>query len=300
MTNGFSISANGSAGGDTYGDGASGGGGGGTMILSVANYTDAVSIEAIGGNGGQVDDEVISGRCYGEGGGGSGGVVYFSGPQPAGTLNVAGGAKGLKLNSTCASSTGMNGNAGNYIINYEFIESGTLSSCALVLDVDWRYFRTNINANSVLLQWKVTGATDYYFLVERRKDENWFPLTQIEASDNKVEYSFRDLYVTPGKYQYRLKLVNNQKVSYSSIQQVTINGGEQTIGYDPLTQKVFVQDDIPKNDILRIFDISGKCIYQKRIMGSPGVLQLTTSFLKNGTYIAKTTKAVAKFIVTGQ
>src|SRR5688572_3723973 len=103
VTNGFSISANGSNGGDTYGDGASGGGGGGTIILSVANYTDAVSIEAKGGNGGQVDDEVISGRCYGEGGGGSGGVVYFSGLQPAGTLNVAGGAKGVKINSTCAS-----------------------------------------------------------------------------------------------------------------------------------------------------------------------------------------------------
>ena len=300
VTNGFSISANGSAGGDTYGDGASGGGGGGTIILSVANYTDAVSIEAIGGNGGQVDDEVISGRCYGEGGGGSGGVVYFSGAQPAGTLNVAGGAKGLKLNSTCASSTGMNGTTGTQVINYEFIESGTLSNCAMVLNVDWRYFTTNLAANSVFLKWAVTGAAGYYFVVERRKEENWLPLTQLPANDNKVAYSFRDLYVTPGKYQYRLKLVNNQKISYSSIQQVTINGGEQTISYDPLTQKVFVQDDISKNDVLRIFDISGKCIYQKRIVAPPGVFQLTTSFLKNGMYIAKTTKAVTKFIVTGQ
>jgi len=300
VSNGFGISANGSAGGDTYGDGASGGGGGGTIILSVANYTDAVSVEAMGGNGGQVDDEVISGRCYGEGGGGSGGVVYFSSLQPAGILNVAGGAKGLKINSTCASSTGANGTAGNQVINYEFIESGTLSSCALVLDVNWRYFRTNIAANSVLLQWAVTEVAGHYFLVERRKEENWLPLAQIPVSENKVEYSFRDPYVTPGKYQYRLKLVNNQKISYSSIQQVTINGSEQAISYDPLTQKIFVQGGISKNDVLRIFDISGKCIYEKKIVSSTGQSQLIISFLKNGTYIAKTTKAVTKFIVTGR
>jgi hypothetical protein len=300
VTNGFSISANGSAGGDTFGDGASGGGGGGTIILSVDNYTDNVSIEATGGNGGNVDDEAISGRCYGEGGGGSAGVVYFSGSQPAGTVNVAGGAKGVKLNSTCASNTGMNGTAGNQFVNYEFIESVTLSSCALVLDVNWLYFTTGTIGNSVLLQWAVTGTTNYYFLVERRTGENWLPITQILASDKKTEYSFRDSYVIPGIYQYRLKLVNYQKTIYSSIQQVTIKGWEQAIIYDPKMQQVFVQGGIYKNDLLQIFDISGKCIYQKRLVGTLRESQLNTSFLKNGTYIAKTARAVTKFIVAGQ
>jgi len=300
VSNGLTISANGSAGGDTNGDGASGGGGGGSIILSVANYADAVSIEAKGGNGGQVDDEAISGRCYGEGGGGSGGIVYFSGLQPAGTVTVTGGAKGIKLNSTCASSTGVNGTAGSQVANYEFMESTTLSNCGIALDLAWLYFRSSTSANNVLLQWAVTGTTNSYFLVERQKGDNWIQLSQIPASASKVEYSFRDPNLTAGTYQYRLKLVDNQKMSYSSIRQVTIKGREQAISYDHLTQQIFVQGGIDKGDILQIFDPSGKCIYQKRFMSPIKEYRLNTSFLRNGTYIARTTKAATKFIVTGQ
>jgi hypothetical protein len=187
VTNGFTISANGGSGGNTSGDGASGGGGGGTIILSVSNYADAVSIEAKGGNGGQVDDESISGRCYGEGGGGSGGVVYFSGSQPSGTVSTAGGARGVKLNSTCASSTGANGTTGSQVINYGFMESTTLSGCnAIVLGAEWLYFRSNTSANAVLLQWGVTHTDNSYFLIERRQEENWIQLAQIQASVNQV------------------------------------------------------------------------------------------------------------------
>lgn len=297
-SNGFTISANGASGGNTLGDGASGGGGGGTIIVSVANYTDAVSIEAKGGNGGQVDDEFISGRCYGEGGGGGGGIVYFSGLQPSGIVDVTGGAKGLKLNSTCASSTGMNGATGSTVINYAYMESGTLSGCgAAVLDVDWLYFRINRSANSVLLQWSAISSSSSNFWVERRKEGNWLQLGQIPAGNNK-EYSFRDLYLTTGAYQYRLKLVNNQKISYSSIQQITIKGREQSIRYDPSTSQVVVSGDIDKGDILRIFDLSGNCIYLKKFMSPGEDWKLTTVFFKKGMYIAKTTKTVKKFIVT--
>jgi len=296
-SNGFSISANGSTGGNTFGDGASGGGGGGTIILSVNNYTDAVSIEAKGGNGGQVDDELISGRCYGEGGGGSGGIIYFSGLQPAGILDVAGGSKGVKLNSTCASSTGMNGAAGSQIINYGFMESGTLSGCgAAVLDAAWLYFRISSSANSVLLQWGKTSAANSNFLVERRKEGNWIQIAQIPAG-NKQEYSFRDPYVTAGTYQYRLKLINNQKTSYSSIQQITIKGKVQSIRYDALSSQVLVQGSIEQNDILRIFDLSGKCIYLKKFISSVDEWTLPASYLKNGMYIVQTTKTLKKFIV---
>jgi hypothetical protein len=298
VSNGFIISANGSAGGNTFGDGASGGGGGGTIIFSIANYTDAVAIEAKGGNGGNVDDEVISGRCYGEGGGGSGGIIYFSRLQPAGTVNVAAGIKGVKLNSTCASSTGMDGSTGNQVINYEFIESTTLSGCGtMVLDADWLYFKVSKSANTFILHWAVTSAANSYFVAERRKEEGWTQLAQIPATVNKTEYFFQDLFVTPGTYQYRLKRISNQKISYSTIQQVTINGNKQPIYYDHLMQQVFVRGTIEKSEILMIFDLSGKCVYQKRFMTTAEGWQLNTSFLKKGMYIAKTAKAVTKFMV---
>lgn len=298
VSNGFTISANGAAGGDIFGDGAGGGGGGGTIILSINNYTDVVSIEAKGGNGGQVDDELISGRCYGEGGGGSGGVVYFSAAQPAGNVSVAGGAKGVKLNSTCASSTGTNGNTGSQVINYGYMESGTLSGCgAAVLDVSLLYFRANTSGNTVLLQWAVTNISNTVFLVERRKNGSWIRIADIPANTNNAVYSFRDLTVTAGTYQYRLKSITNQKFSYSSIQQVIIKDGEQSIHYDLLTNKLFIRGRIDKDDALQIIDLSGKCIFLRKFPTPVEKWNLTTEFLRNGMYIAKTTRAVTKFIV---
>ena len=299
VSNGFSISANGGSGGNTSGDGASGAGGGGTIILSVPNFTDAPFIEASGGNGGQVDDELISGRCYGEGGGGSGGVVYFSGLQPAGTVNVNGGSKGLKINSNCVSNTGANGAAGSQVINYQFIESPSLSTCSgLVLDVSWLYFKTTASANTVLLQWAATNTTNSYFLVERRKDGNWVQIAQVPAAANKTDYIFYDRYLLPGTYQYRVQLVNNLKTSYSSTRQLTIKGIGQTISYDALTQWIFIKGGVNKNDALQIFDPSGKCVYQKNFITAIDTWQFNTSFLKNGTYIARTTKAATLFVVS--
>ena len=301
VSNGYSISSNGAAGGNTYGDGASGGGGGGTLILTVANYADAVSIEANGGNGGQVDDELLPGRCYGEGGGGSGGVVYFSGLQPAGTVTVTGGAKGVKLNSTCASNTGVNGSTGSQVINYDFIESTTLSSCTgLVLDVDWLYFKITTSANTALLQWGAATTTNSYFIVERRKGENWIPIAQIPANPNKVEYSFRDPYLAQGTYQYRLKLVEHQGTSYSPVRLVTIKGREQSIQYNPLKKQVLIQGIIDKDEVFQVFESSGKCIYQKKFMSPTSGWQYNASFLSSGTYIARTTKTSIKFIVARQ
>ena len=301
VSNGFTISANGSVGGNTSGDGASGGGGGGTIILNVANYTDAASIEARGGNGGQVDDELLSGRCYGEGGGGSGGVVYFSDLQPAGTININGGAKGVKMNSTCASNTGTNGAIGSQVLNYEFMESPSLSTCSgLVLDVDWLYFRTNTSANTALLQWAVTNTGNAHFLVERRREEQWLQLAQIPVISNKTEYSFRDPYLASGTYQYRLKLISNQNVSYSPIRQVAIKGTQQSISYNLLSQQIFVKGEIDKNEIFQIFDPSGKCVYQKTFLGNMNGWHFNISFLKNGTYIARTARAATKFIVAAR
>jgi hypothetical protein len=298
VSNGFTISANGSAGGNTTGDGASGGGGGGTIILSVANFTDAVFIEAKGGNGGQEDDEAISGRCYGEGGGGSGGVIYFSGTQPSGTVDVSGGAKGVKINSTCASATGANGNAGSLFTNYGYMESTTLSGCsATVLDAGWLYFKISTAANTVLLQWAVTGNNNAYFLVERQqKEDNWIDIARIATSTNRTEYSFLDSYLAPGTYLYRLKAVNNQKTSYSFINQVTIKGNEQVIYYDDITQQVLVRN-IDKGDMLQVFDFSGRCVFRKRFMSNTAEWRLPASFLQNGAYAAKTLKASTKFIV---
>ena len=67
--NGYKISANGGKGGNAASDGASGGGAGGSIILDANTYSGSVTIQAIGGKGGDENDLGTTQRCYGAGGG---------------------------------------------------------------------------------------------------------------------------------------------------------------------------------------------------------------------------------------
>src|SRR4029077_9913752 len=80
ISNSAIISANGQQGGPALSDGASGGGAGGTIIMNILNsYSGPLTIQANGGTGGTEDDGGNINRCYGAGGGGSGGAIYFTG-----------------------------------------------------------------------------------------------------------------------------------------------------------------------------------------------------------------------------
>ncbi len=71
-------------------DGAGGGGGGGTVLLYVDNYTGSVRVEAVGGDGGILDNGGSNGAnafCMGPGGGGGGGVLWVKGGTVAGNIN---------------------------------------------------------------------------------------------------------------------------------------------------------------------------------------------------------------------
>lgn len=299
VSNGYTISATGGTGGNTIGDGAAGGGGGGSIILSIDNYLDNISVQVRGGDGGIEDDEIITGRCYGEGGGGSGGVVYFSGTLPAGTVNLSGGSRGAKLNSTCATTTGANGSAGIQEVNYDIMESGTASSCAGILLSDyWKLFRITASGNEALVHWAVAESRNSKFLVERKANNNWMAIASIEAIANQLEYFFRDSSLPAGTYQYRVKSINNQTTSISPVKQITIYRKQQEILFDPLITQLLVKGIVDKEDVLQIFDLTGKCIYQKRMTVALKDWHLNVSFLQTGVYIAKTQKAVSKFIVT--
>ncbi len=125
------ITANGQRGGSSVGDGASGGGGGGTIIMNVTNYTGTVTIEANGGQGGTVDDQLTAGRCYGSGGGGSGGAIYFSAITPPVPVSAISGNPGTEINrsATCNPAIpALAGNAGQVIPNYTYSSSLVLTS----------------------------------------------------------------------------------------------------------------------------------------------------------------------------
>ena len=70
---------------------------GGTIIMDINSYSGAVTIEANGAQGGTANDGGNVGRCYGAGGGGSGGVIYFTGATPAVTVTANPGAAGPEI-----------------------------------------------------------------------------------------------------------------------------------------------------------------------------------------------------------
>ncbi|MGB4830088.1 MAG: gliding motility-associated C-terminal domain-containing protein [Chitinophagales bacterium] len=104
--NGFAIRSNGetifSIAND---DGAPGGGGGGTVLLDVGTIASALTVEVMGGDGGNVDNSLDGVNCAGPGGGGSGGLLWMSsGALPAGiTLIADGGSSGVTVGEVAAS-----------------------------------------------------------------------------------------------------------------------------------------------------------------------------------------------------
>src|SRR5258706_16030941 len=81
----------------------------------LSSYTGSVIIQANGGKGGNANDGLSIGRCYGAGGGGSAGVIYFTGPVPAVSISVTGGSAGLEsardaaCNAAVPAANGLNG-----------------------------------------------------------------------------------------------------------------------------------------------------------------------------------------------
>ena len=104
--NDFKIIADGVSPPVINGDGAGGGGAGGTVILQVENLLSPILVQALGGDGGMVDNQNLP-RCQGPGGGGSGGKLLAPELLPISYL-LSRGEAGMSTNSTSCNN-GTNG-----------------------------------------------------------------------------------------------------------------------------------------------------------------------------------------------
>ena len=95
--NSYAIRANGSDAVTAGGDGAGGGGAGGTIVIDNGTYETGLTVEALGGKGGDADNNNAE-QCFGPGGGGSGGRVLGSFP-PEVTVDVSGRDAGITFSS---------------------------------------------------------------------------------------------------------------------------------------------------------------------------------------------------------
>ena len=102
--NGHVIQTDGTKGGDAFGDGAGAGGAGGTIALSLREQSLAaanVQLRAVGGDGGDANSHNAD-RCFGPGGGGSGGVIVRVDDASNSNPLLLGGDAGEVINSTAA------------------------------------------------------------------------------------------------------------------------------------------------------------------------------------------------------
>lgn len=295
ISSGNIISANGQKGGNAIGDGASGGGAGGTILMDVAVYSDAVKLEARGGDGGQEDDEFINYKCYGEGGGGSGGVVYLSSTLTAGTLSVAGGSKGAKINSMSNCDPAVPGSAGAIGVTgtgYSPIQSTTLSpSCTFVLPATLLYFKASVAQDDVVARWQIGEPGEVKeFVVERRQDGGvWKEVARVAASQGMDTYSATDKSLQPGSYLYRLKIiVQSGAPLYSSQQRVSVSKGAGLAVYpNPAKDILYILLPEDSDKELKVYDLSGRLLLQKRMSGNGPLVKQDVSTLKEGLYILR-------------
>ncbi|MEI9909967.1 MAG: T9SS type A sorting domain-containing protein [Bacteroidota bacterium] len=304
--NSYKISANGQVGGPAASDGASGAGAGGTIILDVDNYIGTTTVESNGAQGGTEADGGNIGRCYGAGGGGSGGVIYFSGATPAIPVTVTGGAAGPETgrDASCAAVVPSAAGADGLIIpNYTYFSSLVLANsyCSVLLPVELSSFTARFANEQTWLNWKVPQPeTINRFLIERSNNgTGWTKIAEQVAVEGTIIYQAVDLSPHPGYYLYRIKIIKKSSaLVYSPVQRIYVPGKNKdiTIYPNPASKKMFITGVSP-GSALTLSDISGKLIWQKRAITNQGIIEVALPLLPSGVYIIKIDGVAKRLII---
>jgi hypothetical protein len=305
--NGQRISADGQAGGPSASDGAGGAGAGGTVIMTVTTYTGGVSIEADGAQGGTANDGLNLNRCYGAGGGGSGGAIYFSGAIPAFPVakSTNGGAAGLEIlhDGSCAAAilptAGINGQA---FTSYAFRSSSTLATnnCSSLLPIDFILFKAQYSDKQSILTWTIAHPElmDHFTIERSVQGGGWIAIENKTASDAITLYSANDPSVPSGYVYYRLKMTKKSgSIAYSSIQKIYVASDNDaiTVYPNPAHDKLFITGNSSPD--LIVVDIEGKLIWKKKITPGAGTISLDLPPLAKGIYILRLGSTARKLII---
>ncbi len=305
--NSYRISANGAAGGTAMSDGASGGGAAGTIIMDVNTYSGSVTMQANGGNGGDENDLGTMQRCYGAGGGGSGGVAYFTGSIPAIPISVTGGTAGLEYGGDPACNAAVpaaNGSNGSTISSYTIRQSTDYASYCLSispLPVRLMYFKAVTDQANIILQWQVANPElAKEFIPEKLIGTNWSPVNIIPANDLNENYVCIDAQPLSGINLYRLKIIEkNNAFFYSLVQQIIMNAkdGHFVIYPNPATHQLFITGELSAYTEIKLFQLTGKLIWQKTQSESTNKLIIDLPVLSRGVYLLKINEEIKKLIL---
>jgi len=304
--NGYKISANGQKGRSTSYDGASGGGAGGTIIMNVTNsYTGALTVEANGGNGGNEDDDNSLGRCYGAGGGGSGGAIYFNGSLPAISSFDTAGTAGINIdpNGCSTPAPAVNGTAGSKIFNYSYQRSVIpSSSCSGALPVRIIYFNAILNADKkVKLEWDIANPEEATsFTIEKINSlNNWIDLQTIGVQTNLHHYEMYDNAPTVGENIYRLRIKGkDNSIIYSIQKRVVLKFNDHFSFYpNPAKDKITIRGKLHAGTVIKLTDITGKEIMKIITNTSSSFLELLLPSLDARIYFLRVDNYTEKIMI---
>src|SRR5258706_448739 len=259
-----------------------GGGAGGSILMNVSgSYTNAVTIQAKGGKGGDHNNNT----CHGTGGGGGGGVLWFSqGSTPANvTTNVTGGANGIQVAvSIDCGDINWGATAGSAGAVLYGTDPGStyflnMNDCNFVLPVELVSFEGTVSEQGVELNWTTASEVNNdHFSIERTEDLMTYAIIgSISASGNSSvskDYNFYDNHAPAKELFYRLKQVDfDGKVHYPG-KLVRVNnqdaGHMPIISPNPNDGKQFtlnLADYDEKEVLVRIVNDMGVIVWQEVI-----------------------------------
>lgn len=323
--NGYTISSNGETAlntsygpGDPGGDGAGAGGAGGSVHLDVTNISGNLTVEVVGGDGGDVVHTDSGNRCFGPGGGGSGGMIKATGSIPGSvTMNITAGINGVNgvLGSGTTSCLGSAessaaGNVGIILPGAGAVPASNVDYVGCdILPVELLSFNAIGRESSVEVYWSTqTEFNNDFFIVESSKNGRDFEsLEQVQGAGNsfeRQEYSYTDHSPMDGISYYRLVTVDFDGTRHYSPIRAVQRYGEIDLEIFPNPGKAgailnlaFEAHNSGSLE-MRIFDMVGGVVVSQAFEFQKGENQLTLSTidLSQGTYMVRLESR--QFVVT--
>ena len=204
-------------------------------------------------------------RCYGAGGGGSGGVLYFNGSLPGVGTSYTGGIAGINMDvNGCGTPVpAANGTSGSAIPNYSYQTSLTPSaSCTFSLPIRIIYFNAIFTGDKkVKLEWDIANPEEATsFTIEKLNSlNNWTDLSTIDAQANLHHYEILDNAPLAGENIYRLRVNGkDNSATYSIQKRVHLKFNDRFSIYpNPAKDKITIRGKLNTGTVIELTDLTG-------------------------------------------
>ena len=280
---GITVSANGESISFAGNDGGGGGGAAGSIVFEVntwsINGACPLTVEANGGNGGDVN----SGATHGGGGGGGQGVVYYSTAEPTSnvTTNTNNGQGGCDNNSSpCTSQAGNGGGTDG---------DGVQDNLTGPLPIELLDFTAVLENERVKLNWTTLSEinNDYFTIEKSPNGTEWSKLTIVDGAGNssaELNYESFDENPNLGITFYRLRQTDfNGTYTHSHIEKVIFEEDHTVIFPNPAKDIVnIIKPNIISYE-MRLFNSLGQEI-SVPIERNDNSFQIGTEHLPDGFY----------------